>query len=193
MQTVGIIFVAVFLAAVVGIRQLGLRKPDPEDQKDETTEIVDLEPQTEPEPESDVPVEPEIDTGTAGEAPVEIEKETVKLAPPSDVTASDGADVEVVNIAWAKVDNAEKYRIIRADFEEGPYKLIGETVENVYTDIRAHPNIDYFYKVQALSALTGVGDLSPPEGGHSSKIKLQPQRLSLYFRFGLPLKIQGCY
>ena len=153
MQTVGIIFVAVFLAAVVGIRQLGLRKPDPEDIKDETTEIVELEPQTELEPEPDVPVEPEVDKGTAEEAPVEIPKETVKLAPPSDVTASDGADVEVVYIAWAKVENAEKYRILRADSEEGPFGLIGETAQTVYTDVKVHPNIKYYYKVQAPQSL----------------------------------------
>ena len=164
MQTVGIIFVALFLVAIVGIRQLALKKPDMEDQKDETTEIAGLEPQTE--------LEPEPDTGAEEEAPVEIAEEKMKLPPPSDVAASDGADTEVVHVTWAKVDNAEKYYIFRADSEEGPYGMIGETVETVYSDSRVSPNIDYYYKVQALSASTGAGDLSLPERGNSSKIKL---------------------
>jgi DNA-binding beta-propeller fold protein YncE len=172
MQTVGIIFVALFLAAVVGIRQLALREPDLEDQKDDTTEIADLEPQAEPDPEPVVPVEPEMDTGIAKEPPVEVKKEKIKLAPPSDVMASDGADVKVVYITWAKVENAEKYSILRADSEEGPFGMIGETAKTVYTDSRVHQNIDYYYKVQAWSASTGAGYLSSLESGHSSKVKL---------------------
>ena len=40
MQTVGVIFVAVFLAAVIGIRQLAQRKPETVDKKDDTAETI---------------------------------------------------------------------------------------------------------------------------------------------------------
>jgi DNA-binding beta-propeller fold protein YncE len=172
MQTVGIIFVAVFLAAVIGIRQLGKRKPEAEDLKDETTEIAELDPQTEPEPEPTPRVEPERDTDLKDEVPEEIVKEKERLNPPLDVTATDGDEIEEVRITWSKVENAEKYIVYRADFEQGNYSKIGETLHTAYNDNRVKPNKDYFYKVQAWSASTGAGEFSLPDGGNSSKIKL---------------------
>ena len=52
-------------------------------------------------------------------------------------------------LSWEKVSGAKKYTVYRATSEDGKYTKLGTTTKLSYTDSKAKPGTEYFYKVIA--------------------------------------------
>jgi len=57
-------------------------------------------------------------------------------------------------ISWEKVSGAKKYTVYRATSLEGKYTKLGTTTKLTYTDSKAKPGTEYFYKVIANGSKT---------------------------------------
>ena len=109
---------------------------------------------------------------------------------PSNVSATDGAFSDRVQVSWAKVDNAEEYRVWRADSDD-PTKasaISGWISTNVYNDTGAlaatveeaqgcacgaEPAITYnyhYYWIEARSEEDCESDMSNSDSGYRAEI-----------------------
>ena len=59
---------------------------------------------------------------------------------------------------WGKVSGAGSYKVYRSGYQNGTYKLIGETKSTTFTDKTATPGYYYYYKIVAISSRTCYAD-----------------------------------
>ena len=62
---------------------------------------------------------------------------------------------------WGKVSGAASYKVYRSGYQNGTYKLIGETKSTTFTDKTATPGYYYYYKIVAISSRTSYADSAP--------------------------------
>ena len=62
---------------------------------------------------------------------------------------------------WGKVSGAGSYKVYRSGYQNGTYKLIGETKSTTFTDKTATPGYYYYYKIVAISSRTSYADSAP--------------------------------
>ena len=62
---------------------------------------------------------------------------------------------------WNKVSGAASYKIYRSGYQNGTYKLIGETKSNTFTDKTASAGYYYYYKIVAVSSRSSYADSAP--------------------------------
>ncbi|MBC7093720.1 hypothetical protein H5T53_06935 [Candidatus Bipolaricaulota bacterium] len=90
------------------------------------------------------------------------------LAPPAPigVAASDGIYSDKVVVSWQAVARADRYRVYRAESEDGSYIEIGQSTTTTYQDTTVAVNVTYWYKVKACNA-AGCSDFSAPDSGYA--------------------------
>jgi len=80
---------------------------------------------------------------------------TVSTFPKPPVVLDVNATVDLpkkIQITWAKVPQAVKYKIYYSDlFSNGPYKLLAETMQNTYIDNIGKDGFKRYYKITAVS------------------------------------------
>ena len=62
---------------------------------------------------------------------------------------------------WNNVSGAGSYKVYRSGYQNGTYKLIGETKSNSFTDTTATAGYYYFYKIVAVSSRSSYADSAP--------------------------------
>ena len=62
---------------------------------------------------------------------------------------------------WNKVSGAASYKVYRSGYQNGTYKLIGETKSNTFTDKTASAGYYYYYKIVAVSSRSNYADSAP--------------------------------
>jgi hypothetical protein len=111
------------------------------------------------------------------------------LTAPEGLKQAEPFYARTVQLSWTAVPFAERYKIYRADSQEGSYGLRAETTVPSYTDVALAPDSTYYYKV---SAVTGSGEskLSGPlaavtrsyaPGDRPSEAELRANDYILYF------------
>lgn len=87
-----------------------------------------------------------------------IDPNVPKPAAPTGIKVSESSKNSVA-LSWDAVQGAVLYNVYRAKAENGTYVKVGSSKETKYTDTTVITNINYYYKVQAISA-GGPSDLS---------------------------------
>lgn len=59
---------------------------------------------------------------------------------------------------WGKVSGAASYKVYRSGYQNGTYKLIGETKSTTFTDTTATAGYYYYYKIVAVSSRSSYAD-----------------------------------
>lgn len=95
---------------------------------------------------------------------------------PQGVTATDGLLPGAVLVAWSPVSGAAGYEVYRSAHPEGgAYTLIAANlVLPQYHDSNTLPNIDFYYKVAAVSAASNRSELSQYARGSSLPLLAPP-------------------
>ena len=73
------------------------------------------------------------------------------LAPPENVSASDGNYSNRVHVTWDPVTVADSYEVWRAFTSYGPYSFLASADSNTYDDTSAAPATVYHYGVKAVA------------------------------------------
>lgn len=131
------------------------------------------------------------------------EKETAAL--PAPVIETVAQNSIQINIAWGKVDGAEKYYIYRSTGDENHFRLIGESDTPFFEDTQTNMGETYFYAVSAESELSKsefsqnvsftCREIAPPEVdflseklfGHTSKEQICAPVLTTLFNLKIEL------
>ena len=77
-----------------------------------------------------------------------------------DCETSYNTDGKVV-FNWGFRKGTTGYRIYRSGYQNGTYKLIGETKSNTFTDKTASAGYYYYYKIVAVSSRSNYADSAP--------------------------------
>ena len=94
------------------------------------------------------------------------------LPEPDNVSATDGAYADRVNISWPEVSGAESYYVYRDTDENGSYYyLVGTSTGTSLNDTNLNAKSHYFYKVKAYSESRGLSAFSPADEGFIIPIK----------------------
>ena len=62
---------------------------------------------------------------------------------------------------WGTRKGATSYKIYRSGYQNGTYKLIGETKSNTFTDKTASAGYYYYYKIVAVNSRSSYADSAP--------------------------------
>ena len=62
---------------------------------------------------------------------------------------------------WGARKGATSYKIYRSGYQNGTYKLIGETKSNTFTDKTASAGYYYYYKIVAVNSRSSYADSAP--------------------------------
>ena len=82
-----------------------------------------------------------------------------RLKTPS-LSRGNNAGAGYPKLLWNKVNLGEKYRLYRAEAEEGPYKRVKTTmISRSFLDTTAEPGKLYYYKVRALATDPDSGEV----------------------------------
>jgi fibronectin type 3 domain-containing protein len=76
-----------------------------------------------------------------------------RLAPPENVTASDGGSISAVTITWSASEQAAYYRVYRATSAGGYKTDLGYSYSTSFDDTSAIPGTDYYYFVKAFETV----------------------------------------
>lgn len=88
------------------------------------------------------------------------------IAPPSNLSASDGIYTNKVRVAWSDAAGATGYQIFRHTANNsGVASQIGTTAAQYFDDFGVDPATTYYYWVKAVSA-AGASALSAPDTGY---------------------------
>jgi fibronectin type 3 domain-containing protein len=96
--------------------------------------------------------------------------QTLALPPAPQQASAQAESVSTITITWEALDEAESYKVYRADTEDGSYTLAGTTESASYTDTDLAADTAYFYKIttvngigeSAFSEAVSVRTLEPP-------------------------------
>ena len=99
---------------------------------------------------------------------------------PVSVTASDGAHLDRVRVAWslpAGSPSADFFEVYRASQASGSYACIGSTTATVYDDALAPGSAVWFYKIKAVNQ-RGASALSAADSGYTAPPPPPPASLT---------------
>ncbi|ASS74598.1 hypothetical protein CIG75_06045 [Tumebacillus algifaecis] len=95
---------------------------------------------------------------------------------PSNVKITNTSDSSI-SIAWNRVADAKSYLVLRADSEAGPFQIVSEVKDTMYTDTAVQKGKLYAYRIvsidkeglqsdpsQTVTATPGAVQLAPPTG-----------------------------
>ncbi len=94
-----------------------------------------------------------------------------KIAPPENVSASDGSSTGQVTISWDALSDTYSYRVFRTAPGGGEIQL-GNTLNAVFNDISAVPGILYEYRVKVC---IGTGDFCGLPSAAETGWRAQPE------------------
>ena len=91
----------------------------------------------------------------------------LKVLPPSQLQASDGAGTAHVTVSWSAPPGATSYQVFRAEGNSALLPIGTTNGATSFSDVSALPGVEYAYAVKAIgNPATNISDFSSLDGGY---------------------------